>query len=276
MRLSEVTAGVKARGEKGLVAFLTAGYPDEATFGDLVRAASAAGCTAIEIGIPFSDPIADGPVIQHASKWALDRGMTLARSLELARELAGEINCPLLVMTYVNPIMNLGLDRFARDAAAAGIAGVIAPDVSVEESTELRGACADAGLDYVDLLAPTSSNERVARIAAEATGFVYLVSMTGVTGASERLSTNVGPFVERVRAHTRTPLYVGFGISTPAQAADVAAVADGVIIGSQLIRLVADAEGPESGEAVDRVGAFLGDVKRALAAGIPDGRDAAR
>lgn len=260
MRLPAATTRLKESGRKALVPFFTAGYPDERTFADLVRGAVAAGADVIEIGVPFSDPIADGPVIQASSTAALAAGMSLARALGLARELSSEITTPMVIMSYANPILTYGLDRFVSDASGAGVSGLILPDVSFEESGPFRDA-ARAGLSYIDLLAPTSSDERVDAIARRATGFVYLVSMTGVTGAEASFSDELTRFVARVREHTATPLYVGFGVSTPEQAAAVVESADGVIIGSRLIRLV-DENGP--GEAAARVSSFLADVRRSL------------
>jgi tryptophan synthase alpha chain len=259
--LSHLTATLRGSGRRALVPFFTAGYPDERTFVEVVRAAVDAGADAIEIGVPFSDPIADGPVIQAASAAALEGGMTLARAMELSGRLASHSSPPLVMMSYVNPILSYGLERFAADARAAGIGGLIAPDVSFEESADLRSCAREGGLDYVDLIAPTSSDERIARIAGGAAGFLYLVSVTGVTGTREAPPESLPTFVSRVRAHSDTPLYVGFGVATPEHAAAVAVVADGVIIGSRLIRLLGDGD---AGSAPSRVAAFLGDVRCAI------------
>lgn len=260
-RLAETTHSLRTRGRKALVAFFTAGYPDDAAFDDLVRAAADAGADVVEIGIPFSDPIADGPVIQAASSVALARGTTLLGALKAASRLAPEVEIPLVVMSYVNPILRLGVDEFAREAAHAGIAGVIVPDVSFEESVAFRPAIREAGLAYVALVAPTSGEMRTREIAQASEGFVYAVSITGVTGARAADVADVVPLVERVRAATDTPVYVGFGVSTPDAAAAMAAVADGVIIGSRLTQLAGD--GP-SQAAAGRVGDFLASVRHAL------------
>lgn len=261
MTLGDRTHPLRERGGKALVAFFTAGYPDAEAFLDLVRAADAAGCDVIEIGVPFSDPIADGPTVQAASASALAAGMTLERALELAAAVRGDVRAALVVMSYVNPVLAMGLDTFASRAAGAGIQGVILPDVSLEESEEPREALARSGIDTVHLLAPTSSDARIAAAAKTAAGFLYLVSVTGVTGARDHLDLDVGGFVERVRAHTAVPAYVGFGVSTPEMAARVAGAADGVIIGSRLIRAI-DAGAP--GGAPERVGTFLADVRAAI------------
>jgi tryptophan synthase alpha chain len=270
-KLADVTRSLRDRGEKAVVAFLTAGYPDERTFVDVALAASRAGCDAIEIGVPFSDPIADGPVIQASSEASLSGGMTLARALELGGEIAGRVDTPLVVMSYLNPILNMGLEKFAATAVGSGISGVILPDVSLEESADIRRIVRGGGLDYIDLVAPTSSAERVRRIAAAAAGngagggqsaFLYLVSVTGVTGTRSATASDLEPFVSRVRRETGLPLYVGFGVSTADQAREVARLADGVIIGSQLIRL--SDEGRTAGNAGERVGAFLSGIKETI------------
>jgi tryptophan synthase alpha chain len=261
--LRELTRSMREAGEKALVAFLTAGYPDEETFLRLLDAASRAGCQIIEIGIPFSDPIADGPVIQESSKRALDGGMTLRKALALAGR-ASETNPSALVfMSYVNPILRMGVERFAEEASRAGVSGVVVPDVPFEESPDIRCTLGKSGITFVDLVAPTSSEDRVASIAEGADGFLYLVSLTGVTGVRSALSGELGDFVQRVRAHTDVPLYVGFGISGPELAAQAAEHADGVIIGSAIIRIVQSSE--TSDEAVENVRSFLTDVKRAIA-----------
>jgi len=266
-RLADVTRDLQERGEKALVAFLTAGYPDERTFVDTALAASRAGCDVIEIGIPFSDPIADGPVIQASSEASLAGGMTLARALELAAEVAGGVDTPLVAMSYINPILNMGVEKFAATAAASGVSGVILPDVSLEESADIRRIVGGGGLEFVDLVAPTSDAGRVRRICAAAEGggegsFLYLVAVTGVTGTHGAAPADLEKFVARVRGETRLPLYVGFGVSTADQARDAARPADGVIIGSQLVRVID--ESPTPGAAAERVGEFLSAIRGAI------------
>lgn len=261
-RLRELTESVRAREKKALVGFLTAGFPDEATFLDLLATASEAGCQIVEIGIPFSDPIADGPVIQESSKRALENGMSLRKALALAETAARTTPAALVVMSYVNPIMQMGLARFAAVAQDSGVSGVIIPDVPLEESWEIRRTLAESGITLIDLVAPTSSGDRVARIARAADGFLYLVSVTGVTGAREALSTDLGDFVGRVRKQTDLPLYVGFGVSDRHLAREAVGHADGVIIGSAIIRIVQSSRTGD--EAVERVGSFLRDVKQAI------------
>lgn len=259
--LAQTTRSLRARGRKALVAYFTAGYPDDATFEVLVRTAVDAGVDVIEVGIPFSDPIADGPVIQASSNAALARGMTLTRALASIARLSPDVRVPMVVMSYINPILKLGVDAFAREAARAGVVGVVLPDVSFEESSAFRPALCATGLAYVDLVAPTSDEARVREIARASEGFVYAVSMTGVTGSRAAGKADVEGIVARVRAATDTPVYVGFGVSTPAAAAQIATASDGVIIGSRLMQLAGD--GPARA-AAGRVGDFLASVRHEL------------
>jgi tryptophan synthase alpha chain len=262
MRLTELTRSLRAQGARPLVPFLTAGYPDEPTFVRLLAAASRAGCPIVEIGIPFSDPVADGPLIQASSQQALRGGMTLRRALELAQDASRRDSAVLVLMSYVNPILAFGAERFAAAAEQAGIVGVIVPDVPFEESRQMRAVLAARGIAWIDMVAPTSGEERVARIAATAEGFLYLVSLTGVTGVRATLAAGVPEFVARVRARTELPLYLGFGISDREQAAAAARIADGVIVGSALIPQIQTAPTPDA--AVERVGGFLEGIVRAL------------
>lgn len=263
--LAEATRGLRERGENALVAFLTAGYPDERTFVELAVGSSRAGADVIEIGIPFSDPIADGPAIQAASEAALAGGMTLPRALALAGEVAGRTDTPLVAMSYLNPLLNMGLEQFAEIAVRSGVGGVILPDVPVEESAPIRRVLQGAGVAPVHLVAPTSGPERVSRIAQAADGgaFLYLVSVTGVTGGVGDLPAELEGFVARVRRESHLPLYVGFGVSTASQAQRVTRFADGVIIGSQLVRLASEGS---AREVPGRAGAFLSGAREAISA----------
>jgi tryptophan synthase alpha chain len=208
---------------------------------DLVELAEAAvrgGAGLLEIGIPFSDPLADGPTVQRAGQRALANGMTTPRALELLAELRSRVPVPLVPMTYASPVMAYGERRFCADAAAAGADGLIVPDLPHDEAGELLEGCREQGLDLVPLLAPTSTDERIALACAGAGGFIYVVSVAGITGARDSLSDRVGPLITRVRAHTSLPLLVGFGISSPAAArAALQAGADGVVIGSKAIEV---------------------------------------
>jgi tryptophan synthase alpha chain len=211
---------------------------------ELAEVAVDGGATALELGIPYSDPLADGPTVQRAGQRALANGMTTRRALDVVREMRARVAVPIVPMTYAAPVMAYGERAFCADAAAAGADGLIVPDVPADEAGELADGCAAAGLDLVPLLAPTSADERVALACARAGGFVYLVSVAGTTGARERLSDRVGGLIARVRGHTALPLLVGFGIARPEHAEQVlAAGADGVVIGSRAIE-VAEQGGP--------------------------------
>ncbi|MFN2371087.1 MAG: tryptophan synthase subunit alpha [Candidatus Krumholzibacteriia bacterium] len=259
--LARTAEDLRRSGAIAVVPFLTAGYPDAPTSRRLLAEAAAAGCRLVEIGVPFSDPVADGPAIQLASRRALDGGMTLAGALELARHAARDLHLVPVVMGYLNPVLAFGPARFAAACAAAGVAGVIVPDLPLEEAAGLRAVLREHGVDLVDLVAPTSGPERLAAYGRQAAGFLYLVSTTGVTGAG--VGQDITGYAARVRAHCGLPLYVGFGIGDAASAVRVAAAADGVIIGSALQRLVAGAASPDA--AVAAVGAFLREIVAAVA-----------
>ncbi len=236
--IQSVFARLKAEGKAAFMPFLPAGYPDLATSLDLFKALAEAGADLIEVGVPFSDPLADGPTIQAATQQALAQGVTSADCLAtVARLREAGVTAPLLLMGYVNPILAYGIARYVSEAAAAGADGLIVPDLPPDEAAELEAACRQHGLAMVYLAAPTSTPERLALIASHCTGFLYLVSVTGITGARADLPPHLAEFVARVRRHTDLPLAVGFGIGTPAQAAAVAGLADGVVVGSALVRL---------------------------------------
>ena len=239
-------------GRKALIGYLTVGYPDvEATL-DMVPLLATAGCDLVELGIPFSDPLADGPTIQRASYHALTRGTTPALCLDVAGKLQAGVDIPLVFMTYFNTVHNYGLQAFCRDCAGAGVSGMIVPDLPPEEGACLEEASLSHGLDLVYLLAPTSTDERIELVSKKSRGFIYLVSVTGVTGARDRLPEDLECFVSRVRSRAALPLCVGFGISTPEEAKRVAGVADGVIVGSRLIQLLGEPDGAARLEAFIR------------------------
>jgi len=225
-------------GRKALIAYITAGDPSPERTPELVAALERGGADLIELGVPFSDPIADGPVIQRGSDRALKAGTTVKKVLEIARRIRENSKIPLLLFTYLNPVLRYGLDKLANDAKAAGIDGCLLTDLSVEEAAPYTGAMRTAGLDTVFLAAPTSTPERLKLVAQYSTGFVYLVSRTGVTGERAALSDSVSPLVASMRTVTKLPLAVGFGISTPEQAHDIAQLADGVVVGSAFVRLI--------------------------------------
>jgi tryptophan synthase alpha chain len=229
---------VNGRKHKALIAYLTAGDPSPIHTPGLVAALERGGVDLVELGVPFSDPIADGPVIQRGAERALKAGTNVHKVLDIARAVRQTSNIPLLLFTYLNPVLRYGLDALARDAKAAGIDGCLLTDLSVEEAAPYVGAMRSAGLDTVFLAAPTSTPARLKLVAEYSTGFIYLVSRTGVTGEQSSLSQSIEPLIDSMRAITQLPLAVGFGISTPQQAGDVAKVADAVVVGSAIVRLI--------------------------------------
>jgi tryptophan synthase alpha chain len=245
-------------GRKAFIAYLTAGYPDPETTVKAAAVLAENGCDLIELGIPFSDPLADGATIQKASQQALDRGVTIQTCLDAAASISRQVNVPLVFMTYYNPVLHFGPDRFCAACAKAGVGGLIVPDLPPDEGGELEAATQSCGLDLIYLLAPTSTDERIGLVARQSTGFIYLVSLTGVTGARSGIPADLAGFVARVRRVANQPLCVGFGIGTPEQARQVAGLADGVIIGSRIIQLI------EGDRTLAALGKFAGEVRRAL------------
>src|SRR5215469_9382093 len=237
-RIGKLFENLKRDGRKGLIAYLTAGDPAPAQTPELVEALERGGADLIELGVPFSDPIADGPVIQRAGERALAAGTTLKGVLEIARQIRQRSQIPLLLFTYLNPVVRYGLHRLAKNAAEAGIDGCLLTDASVEEAHEYVGAMHQRGLDTVFMATPTSTERRLKLVAQYSTGFVYLVSRTGVTGERDSLSGSVAPLVTAMRAITDLPLAVGFGISRPEHVAQVAAQADAVVVGSAIVRVI--------------------------------------
>lgn len=244
--LEQVTAAFRAaqaRGTAALMPYFTLGYPDRDTSLAVIEAI-APYSDLIELGVPFSDPLADGPTVQRSTQISLENGTTVAGCLEMVRELRQRgVSTPFLLMGYTNPFLAYGVEAIVNDAREAGAQGFIIPDLPPEEVDEFESAIAHMGLTYIYLLAPTSNPKRIAAVAARARGFIYLVSVTGVTGARQTFETDLAAFVGRVRAHTDIPLAIGFGISTPEQAAAVGHLADGVIVGSALINAVEKANG---------------------------------
>ena len=244
---------------KAFIPFFTCGDPDLETTAALVRAAQTAGADLIELGIPFSDPTAEGPVIQAASTRALAAGTTTDRVFELVRDLRRDVTVPLVFMTYANLVYSYGTERFLARSAEVGVQGLILPDVPFEEKAEFAPACRAHGLELISLIAPTSE-ARIGRIAREAEGFVYCVSSLGVTGVRAEITTDIGAMVRLVKAERDIPCAVGFGVSTPAQARQMARSADGVIVGSAIMKLVA-AHGRES---VPIVAEYIRSMKAAV------------
>lgn len=223
--------------KKAFIAFITCGDPDLDTTGKLVETIADAGADLIELGIPFSDPTAEGPVIQEANRRALSGGTTTDGIFGMVREVRKTVQVPMVFMTYANVVFSYGTERFLKTAGEIGLDGLILPDVPFEEKQDFAPACRKYGLDLVSLVAPTSS-ERISMIAKEAEGFVYCVSSLGVTGVRSRITSDVGAMVKLVREATDIPAAIGFGISTPEQAAEMAALSDGVIVGSAIVRLI--------------------------------------
>ncbi len=244
---------------KAFIAFLTCGDPDLETTAAAVRAAAGAGADLIELGIPFSDPTAEGPVIQGANLRALKGGVTTDKGFQLVRELRRDVTVPLVFMTYANVVYSYGVERFLGNCAETGVDGLILPDLPFEEKEEFLPACRKYGVDLISMIAPTSAS-RVAMIAREAEGFLYLVSSLGVTGERSEISTDLGAIMRTVRENTKTPCAVGFGISTPEQARTMAALSDGAIVGSAIVRIVEQ----YGKEAPERIGSFVRTMKAAM------------
>ena len=233
------------KGRAALMPYFTVGYPDFETSLDVIEACVEAGADLMELGMPFSDPLADGPTIQHSTQVALENGITVVRCLEAVKELRSRgVAIPLILMGYINPILAYGLGKFVTEAAQAGANGFIIPDLPPEEAGEMGSRSRQLGLDLIFLLPPNSSDERMQFVTQQSSGFVYLVSVLGITGERAALPVELAQFVRRVRTHTEKPLAVGFGISTPEQAAAVGEIADGIIVGSALIKAVGGTDDP--------------------------------
>ena len=265
-RISQRFAELAERGELGLVAYLTAGDPTLAASEEIVLAAAEAGADVIELGVPFSDPMADGPIIQRASERALRSGTTLAGVLQLAARLRLKTEVPLVLFTYFNPILQAGLENFARDAATAGVDGVLVTDLTPEEADEYRAAIRSRGLDTIFLAAPTSTDARLSLIAAATTGFLYVISRTGVTGVRDALPEDLPALVRRARVATRLPIAVGFGISLPTHVSVLGGIADAAVVGSAIVAQVEKAATTK--EAADSVRELIRTLKRAARAGV--------
>jgi tryptophan synthase alpha chain len=263
-RIEKRLRGLRKNGKKALVTFITAGDPDLAATERFVPLLERSGADIVELGIPFSDPMADGTTIQLSSSRALASGATLSGIIESVRAIRTACQIPIVLMGYYNPIFSYGVDRFTSDAAAAGVDGVLIVDLPPEEVAEFKSSADRHGLDTIMLLAPTSDLNRMKRVARMGSGFIYYVSVSGVTGARSSVEGSVFEQVARLRQATKLPVAVGFGISTPEQAAQVAASADAVVVGSALVKLFEKYEGDELarklGEAVAGLKAGIGGV----------------
>jgi tryptophan synthase alpha chain len=239
-RIDACFASLKAQGKSAFVSFIMAGDPDLETSLEIVRGLPAAGADVIELGMPFTDPMADGPSIQLAGQRALGAGQTLARTLEMVRAFReGDTDTPVILMGYYNPIHSMGVDAFLAAAKAAGVDGLIVVDLPPEEDDELCLPANRAGLQFIRLATPTTDDRRLPKVLQNTSGFVYYVSITGITGAAAARSAEVGPEVARIKAATSLPVCVGFGVRTPASAAAIAAVADGVVVGTAIVERIA-------------------------------------
>lgn len=242
-RIDTCFARLKASGDKALICFVTAGDPDLEITKQIVLEAEKAGADIVELGVPFSDPIADGPSIQASSMRALDSGTTVPKVLDLVRDIRRASQLPLILMTYYNLVEHYGVERFARDAAEAGVDGMILSDLIPEEAGQWKPLADEAGLSTIFLLAPTSNESRVREVAKLASGFIYCVSRTGVTGAQMQMAEGVRDLVGRIRAGSDLPIAVGFGISKPEHVREVCEYADGAVVGSVLVNLIAQKAG---------------------------------
>jgi tryptophan synthase alpha chain len=269
-RIEERFEVLKKEGRKAFVAYLTAGDPDLKTTAKLIPALEAAGVDIVEIGVPFSDPTADGPTIQAASQRALKRGATLAKILAMIASLRRKSGIPIVLFGYYNPILSYGPEKFAADAKRSGVDGLLVVDLPPEEADELRRYTDPAGLAFITLIAPTTDPERVAKILRGAAGFVYFISVTGVTGTATPRTEDIRNGLAGIKRMTTLPIAVGFGISTPEQAAVIAPLADGIVVGSALVRLIAEKNG--SGDITQAVSAFAAKIRRAIDTPTPAGK----
>jgi tryptophan synthase alpha chain len=239
-RISQVLKKIKQTGGKALIPYIMAGDPSLDATGRFVAELKEAGADIIELGVPFSDPLADGPTIQKAHERALQKGVTLRKVIALVRKIRQTSEIPLILMTYFNPVFKFGVDAFVMEAAGAGVDGVIIPDLIPDEAHDFITVARKHKLDTIFLLAPTSTLERIKRIVTASTGFIYYVSITGITGAKLSIGDPMKDTLELIKKNTNKPVAVGFGISTPEEAAEVSKIADGVIIGSAIVRMIAE------------------------------------
>jgi tryptophan synthase alpha chain len=260
-RIAERFEGLKAARRTGLVTYVTAGDPDLGTSAEILAAVDRAGADVIEVGVPFSDPLADGPVIQRATERALAAGGNLRESLTLVERLRPSLAAPVVMFSYANPMLRMGVEAFARRAAAAGVDGVLALDLPIEEATEFRETLATHGLDTIFLLSPTTTDARIRTAAALGRGFLYGISRLGVTGARDQVAAGAEAMVRRIRAHTSLPVALGFGISRPEHVAEVGRYADAAVVGSALVSLIAESRGTPA--LVGRVEEYVRSLKDA-------------
>ena len=262
--IAETFARLKREGRPGLVTYVTAGDPDLARSAEILKALDRAGADVLEVGVPFSDPLADGPVIQRATERALAAGGSLRASLALVRSVRPAVSAPIVLFSYANPLMRMGVERFAREASSAGVQGVLALDLPIEEAEDFDRVLAAAGLDTIFLLSPTTTEERIRKAARLGRGFLYGISRLGVTGARDRVADGAEALVRRIRRHTDLPVALGFGISRPEHVAEVGTYADAAVVGSALVSLIAEAS--SSPDLIGRVEEYIRSLRSACAA----------
>jgi len=263
-RIEETFARLRAERRPGLVTYTTAGDPDLPRSAEILRALNRAGADVLEVGVPFSDPLADGPVIQRAAERARAAGTNLRGVLSMIGDIRPGISAPIVVFSYANPLLRLGIDAFAREAAAVGVDGVLALDLPIEEAGGFRDTMGAAGIDTIFLLSPTTTDARIQKAAELGSGFLYGISRLGVTGARDRVEAGAGTLVQRIRARTSLPIALGFGISRPEHVAEVCAYADAAVVGSALVSVIADAgTRPDLIERVEEYVRWLKDAKAA-------------
>src|SRR3954471_24068095 len=258
-RIDETFVRLRADGRPGLITFTTAGDPDLPRSAEILKALDRAGADVLEVGVPFSDPLADGPVIQRATERARAAGGSLRTALSMIASVRRDIAAPIVIFSYANPLVRHGLPQFARDAAAAGVDGVLALDLPIEEAAEFREVLAGAGIDTIFLLSPTTTDARIRKAAELGRGFLYGISRLGVTGARDRVASGAEDLVRRIRAQTTMPIALGFGISRPEQVAEVGAYADAAVVGSALVALIAEASATP--QLVPRVEEYVRELK---------------
>jgi tryptophan synthase alpha chain len=260
-RIAEVFARLRREGRPGLVTYTTAGDPDLQRSADILAALDRAGADVLEVGVPFSDPLADGPVIQRATERALAAGSNLSAVLDLIGSIRQQVRAPIVIFSYANPLLRMGLRVFASRAAAVGVDGVLALDLPIEEADEFRGVLASVDVDTIFLLSPTTTDARIRKAAELGRGFLYGISRLGVTGAREQVASGAEALVRRIRAQTTMPIALGFGISRPEHVAEVGTYADAAVVGSALVSLIAEASG--SPRLIERVEEYVRELKSA-------------
>jgi len=268
-RIAERFARIRSEQRPGLITYTTVGDPDLPRSAEILRALDRAGADVLEVGVPFSDPLADGPVIQRATERALAAGGSLRSALATIADLRADISAPIVVFSYANPLLRVGISEFARQAAAAGVDGVLALDLPIEEAGEFRETLAAVGIDTIFLLSPTTTDARIRRAAELGSGFLYGISRLGVTGARDRIATGADAMVRRIRAHTSMPIALGFGVSRPEHVAEIGGYADAAVVGSALVSVIATESG--SAQLIPRVEEYvrwLKGARRPDAAGL--------